>query len=254
MSGVVTAVVTEISGSSPGKPGMAMKFTHKEGFTGTIGGGALEYRIQQLMLDAMEERESKTVSLDLSQNGRDGLCMVCGGSVTVEIKYFNDKNALPETVKDKAYIFGGGHISRELAPILTQLGFSCAIYDNMLEYANKKYFPENSETIHGEFDDITKHITISEKDYVIVLTRGHEHDFTVLKQVIPFNPRYIGVIGSKTKAATVSCKLIEAGFTYEEVNAIHSPIGLKINSVTPAEIAVSIAAQIVLIKRSNIPN
>ena len=152
------------------------------------------------------------------------------------------------TKAGRVYVFGGGHVSRELVPLLSHLEFSCVVFDCLPKFADKELFPTADDVIAGDFDNISASVHITEKDYVVIMTRGHSYDLTVQAQALRRGPRYIGVIGSRAKIALVSKKLREQGFLQEELDIVHTPIGIDIKADTPAEIAVSIAAEMIMIR------
>jgi xanthine dehydrogenase accessory factor len=146
------------------------------------------------------------------------------------------------------YIFGGGHIAQELAPILCHLGFRCVIFDDREEFTRPALFPEDCHVIQGDFENIGASLSLTEKDYAVVVTRGHAFDFQAEAFALRGKTPYIGVIGSDAKHSFVRARLEEAGFSPEELDAprVHAPIGLNIQSKTPAEVAVSIAGELIL--------
>ena len=152
--------------------------------------------------------------------------------------------AEPLFKKGRVYIFGAGHVSRELAPLLTHLGFKVSVYEERDSLINT--FPKGMEIIKGEFKNIDKYINITEDDYAVVMTSGHVADYDILEQITPKDISYMGVIGSRTKIAATREKLLSAGIEEEKIDRIHTPIGLDIKAETPAEIAVSIAAELIL--------
>lgn len=143
------------------------------------------------------------------------------------------------------YVFGGGHVARELVPLLTRLDFRCVVLDDRAEFANRGRFPEAKETLISDFQDISEKVTITEQDYVVIMTRGHEHDYRIQSQVLGMHPYYIGVMGSRNKIAFVTERLLKDGYTKEEIESCHMPIGTAILAETPAEIAVSIAGELI---------
>lgn len=156
--------------------------------------------------------------------------------------YFQDPLVLPGRV----YIFGGGHVAQELVPLLSHLGFSCIVMDDRKEFANQEVFPQAEQTIVGDLEHITDYVTIGCWDYVCIMTRGHQYDYYVQRQAMSLHPCYIGVMGSRNKIQVVSGKLMEDGFSREEIERCHMPIGTRISAETPAEIAVSIAGELIL--------
>jgi xanthine dehydrogenase accessory factor len=148
------------------------------------------------------------------------------------------------------YIFGGGHIALELVPLLARLGFRCIIFDDREEFIQTEVFPQAEKLILGNFKQIEEHLNLSEKDYAVIITHEHIWDLEVLCFALASPALYIGVIGSKAKHELVREKLKERFFEDAVINAprVHAPIGLKIKSKTPLEIAVSIAAELILVR------
>ncbi|MGM9553242.1 MAG: xanthine dehydrogenase accessory protein XdhC [Faecousia sp.] len=143
----------------------------------------------------------------------------------------------------RVYVFGGGHVGQALVPVLASVGFRVTLYDNRPELADKAHFPQAEEIVCGPYDAIT--VTPTENDYVVIMTPGHQGDFALLSQVLRRKTRYVGCIGSRHKIARTQQLLREAGITEEAIASVHSPIGLPILAETPAEIAVSIAAEMI---------
>ena len=153
---------------------------------------------------------------------------------------------MPLPVQERAVIFGAGHCGRALAPILESVGFRTVIYDNRKEMLTQERFPGAGERICADFARISDHLKVTEEDYVVVMTSGHANDYTVEEQILRQKTAYIGVIGSKRKTQAVNEKLRAAGVPEEAIAGVHTPIGLSIKAVTPEEIAVSIAGEMIL--------
>lgn len=143
------------------------------------------------------------------------------------------------------YVFGGGHVAQELVPLLARVGFRCVVADDRPEFSSKELFPDAERVVLVDFKDIRKEISLNQDDSVCVMTRGHACDTDVQLQVLRTPVRYVGVMGSKHKTAAVQRILRENGIPEERIAAIHTPIGLAIKAETPAEIAVSIAAELI---------
>jgi xanthine dehydrogenase accessory factor len=146
----------------------------------------------------------------------------------------------------KVYIFGGGHVAQELVPTLARVHFHCIVIDDRENFTKPELFSGVEETICMSFDKINEVLDIHENDFVVVMTRGHKDDQLVQEKVLKTPAYYIGVIGSARKTKAVFGRLKEKGFTDEDLCRITTPIGLEIKSETPAEIAVSIAAQMIM--------
>jgi xanthine dehydrogenase accessory factor len=151
------------------------------------------------------------------------------------------------------YIFGAGHISRYIAPVASLVGFQVIVIDDRAEFAHREHFPQADEIWVEEFETIGEKIEPGEQTYMVIVTRGHMHDHTVLKQVLPMGCRYIGMIGSSRKRAMIYKKLMEEGHTQKELARVHAPIGLAINAETPEEIAVSIVAELIKVRGEGKP-
>ena len=143
-------------------------------------------------------------------------------------------------------IFGGGHCSQALVPILNTVGFRVTVMDNRPEYASRELFPGAEAVICGDFRKLSEHLVLSESDYVVIMTNGHSFDYEVERQVLENPPCYVGAIGSQHKKEFVNGKLREAGIAESVIQQVHCPIGTAIRAVTPEEIAISIAGEMIL--------
>ncbi len=161
--------------------------------------------------------------------------------------YFEEKKIYiePLTQTGVVYIFGGGHVSQALCPMLISTDFRVVVYEDNEKFAEKSLFGNIEKVVNNSFLHINEHINITENDYAVVLTRGHKSDNEVLSQIMSKHPSYLGVIGSKKKVKAMVDYLLSCGFDEDEIQQIHSPIGIEIGAVTPAEIAVSITAQLI---------
>lgn len=149
----------------------------------------------------------------------------------------------------KVYIFGCGHVAQELEPVLSHVGFRCICLDDRPQFADKKLFPTAEDVKLVDFSNISATVTVGPEDYVCIMTRGHAFDAVVQAQMMKTPACYIGLIGSRAKIAGVRAKLkSEYGFADEEFARVTTPIGLPIKAETPAEIAISIAGQMIEIR------
>ena len=151
----------------------------------------------------------------------------------------------PLTRAETVYVFGGGHVSQELVPLLSHVGFATVVFEDREAFADPALFPGCVRTVVGPFAEFEKQLKITCSDYIVIMTRGHQADFEVLHQALRTEASYIGVIGSRHKIAITNQRLIDAGIPEDALSRIHTPIGLPIGAETPAEIAVSIAAELI---------
>ena len=166
--------------------------------------------------------------------------MTCGGIVDVFLEPIKPLPAL--------LIFGGGHISFFLARIGKMVDFHITVIDDRTEFANAERFPEANETIAEDIASVTKRLDVNSASYIVIVTRGHQQDTKVLEWAVRTPAGYIGMIGSKRKIHTAFADLKTKGITQEQLDRVHSPIGLPIGAETPEEIAVSIMAEIIQVR------
>lgn len=159
-------------------------------------------------------------------------------------RYYYERMTQPGRV----YIFGGGHVAQALVPALAAVDFTCVVLEDREEFCRPELFPHAERIMQIDMQKIADAVTITEEDYVCVMTRGHKDDTLVQEQILRTPARYIGVIGSRRKKAAVFLALMESGLTEEDLARITTPIGLEIQAETPAEIAVSIAAQMIQVR------
>lgn len=145
----------------------------------------------------------------------------------------------------RVILFGAGHVSQALAPVLSYLDFDVLVCDDREDFISEDRFPTASERVLVDFNDIASYINIGDSDYLCVLTRGHKYDEIIQAQALKTDAAYIGVIGSRRKKKSVDMRLKDRGFSDEDISRIVSPIGIDIACETPREISISIAAELV---------
>jgi len=162
----------------------------------------------------------------------------------------NGKELFVELIEKEPvlFVFGAGHIAQELVPLAKRVGFKVVVIDDRETFANKERFPLADEVIVEDFQRVSQKIQV-EDSFLVIVTRGHLHDYTVMKQFLRSPARYIGMIGSRKKRDLIFEQLLSEGFSEEELKRVHSPIGLPIGAETPAEIAVSIVAELIKVRR-----
>ena len=154
---------------------------------------------------------------------------------------------------ERLILCGGGHVSLELAHIAARLEFELVVIDDRPEFANMARFPMAHQVLCTPFEEAMDALGSRDTDFYAILTRGHAFDKECLAHVLRGQYAYVGMIGSRTKVAAVYKALREEGFSQEMLDGVHSPIGLSIGGQTPAEIAVSIAAQLVQVRAQRGP-
>ena len=238
------ALVTIVSttGSTPREEGAKMLVKADGSILGTIGGGSLEARVIEEAVKVIGQGKPKRLHISLTAKEVDEVGMLCGG----ELEVFIEPILTPFTL----YLFGGGHISLPLAKMGKLLGFKIAVIDDRAEFANADRFPEAEVVLADDFTKSFPRLKIDKSSYIVIVTRGHQHDEVVLEWAVGTPAKYIGMIGSKAKTKAIFSHLLAKGISKKLLDRVHAPIGVEIHAQTPEEIAVSILAEIVKVRRS----
>ncbi len=209
--------------------------------------GPADLPVLESALAAVDAGEPAAVSVDWSLGAP-----VCepteysGATPAWENKRFYE----PVLPADRCVIFGGGHVGRALVPALAAIDFEVTVFDDRPEVALPENFPAASRVILGSFQDIAANITLTSRDYVVVMTHGHVADEDVVGQAVAYSPAYLGCMGSRHKRKVLEEVVASRGATPEQIASLDLPIGLSIDAVTPAEIAVSVAAKMIQVRAS----
>jgi len=241
--GEEAALVTVVraSGSTPREEGAKMLVRPDGSIIGTIGGGGLEAQIIKEAVKVIRQGKPKHIHRSLTaKESEEG--MICGGDLEVFIE--------PILTPPALYIFGGGHIALALTMMGKLCGFNITVIDDRAEFASSDRFPEADVILAEDFTKSFPKIKIDKSSYIVIITHGHLHDEVVLEWAVGIPARYIGMIGSKTKNETIYSHLLAKGITREQLDRVHAPIGLEIEAQTPEEIAVSILAELIKVRRS----
>ncbi len=169
-----------------------------------------------------------------------------GHSAKVALEFFAPMSTV--------YVFGAGHISREIASLAKHVGFRVVVLDDRAFFLDREAFPDADELIAADFEDVVDKLPIDRDSYLVIVTRGHQHDAVVLEQALRTKPRYVGMIGSRTKVASIKAALKDAGIAQEKLDAVHAPIGIPIAARSPEEIAVSIVAELINVRGTSAPD
>jgi xanthine dehydrogenase accessory factor len=239
---VALVTITSTSGSTPQRVGAKMLVFADGRTVGTIGGGCYENDAFWKAREALKARRSATVKYELNDDFAEETGLVCGGRMEVFIEPIEPSPAV--------YVFGAGHVGYYLARLAHEAGFEVHVVDDRAAFANRERFPEAAEVV---VDDIAAWIDRAElppSAYAVIVTRGHRNDLEAVRALAPRTLRYLGHIGSPAKVARVYENLLEEGrVTPEQLERIHGPIGLDLGAVTPQEIAVSIVAELIAVRR-----
>jgi xanthine dehydrogenase accessory factor len=234
--------VTNVTGSTPAAIGMKMIVYSDGNITGTVGGGEIEKKVIDKIVGSKPDKIEKW-SYDLGANTStaESTNMVCGGIQEVLVE--------PLLQGIPLYIIGGGHCGMALSNLAGRTGFLVTVIDNRSEWANKVKHPNAVNTICCDYQDILKKVSFPKDSFIVIMTHGHVHDALVLGQLINKDYKYMGMVGSKRKVKIVLEDLVNKGIPAGKIKKVFSPIGLDLLTHTPDEIAVSIVAQMVAVKK-----
>lgn len=245
--------IVHSQGSAPRHAGAQMAvFAHSQP-EGTVGGGKVEAICLEHARTLLAQQRSNRQEYNLSGSGSNAIGMACGGQVTVDFLYLPAGEQSLQQVEQLAQqapggrvlVFGAGHVSRALAALLPALELDYLVVDDRPEFAQEQAFPGALAVHCMPMEGALAQLNPQPEDMIVVITRGHLHDYQVVCQALQSPAGYIGLMGSRRKIAILQQNLQQDGFAPEQFQRISTPIGLDIGAETPAEIAVSIAAQLI---------
>ena len=236
------ATIIQIRGSVPSFE-TAKILVREDGSTlGTVGGGCVENDVWKAARQVILEEKPKRLLFDLTDTSNLEAGLICGGKVEVFVE--------PILATPTTFIFGAGHISKFISKVAVLAGFKSVIVDNRPQYASPERFPEASTIYSESFEEAFQAIRPNDFSYIVIVTRGHQEDQTVLRWAVRTRARYIGMIGSKVKKKALFKNLRNEGISPKALERVCSPMGLEINAILPEEIAISVVAQMIAVRRS----
>ena len=236
------ATIVEVRGSIPSFESAKLLVREDGSMVGTIGGGCVEAEVWTAARDVLDTEKPRRLTFNLGQNAAYDNGLICGGQLEVFVE--------PVLPVPHEFIFGAGHISKSLSKVATLAGFVTVVIDNRESFANRDRFPEAQEVHAEEYEALFPKLAISETSYLIIVTRGHRDDMRVLKLAIATPARYIAMIGNKRKVLNVIRELEKEGVPRAAFERIHAPMGLDIGAISPEEIAVSVTAEMIAVRRN----
>ena len=234
------ATIVDVRGSIPSYESAKLLVREDGSMIGTIGGGCVEAEVWNAAREVIETEKPKHLNFNLGQDAAYDNGLICGGQLNVFVE--------PVLPLPHAFIFGAGHISKSLSKVANLAGFATVVVDN------RERFPE-AEAVHAEeYEDVFPKLAINETSYIIIVTRGHRDDMRVLKLALATPARYLAMIGSKRKVINVIRELEKEGISRAAFERIHAPMGLDIGAISPEEIAISVAAEMIAVRRKAASN
>jgi xanthine dehydrogenase accessory factor len=241
------ATIVHTDGSIPSYEASRMLIRDDGSIAGTVGGGCVEAEVWAAAKEVIQTEQPRKMTFNLNHEPGFDSGLICGGTLEIFVE--------PILPQPMLYIFGGGHISVALARIASQAGFAIGIVDDRATFANAERFPMASEIL-SSYEDAFEKIRPNSASYLVIVTRGHKDDMRVLSWAVEteqrgFAPRYIGMIGSRRKVISVYKALEKRGASLDKFDRVHAPVGLDIGALTPEEIAVSITAELIAVRRNS---
>lgn len=245
--GIPAALATIVAtrGSTPGRETMRLLVLEDGTFLGTVGGGCLEAEVYDAALEVIRKELPTTLKFRLTEDEVADSGLLCGGEVTIFVEPVTTPNL---------WIFGGGHISKALVTVASMAGFRVTVCDDRESYAAKQRFPEASEVLALPIEESVQRMPLGPSCYVVIATRGHAGDGEVLAAIAErlseaASPRFLGMIGSKTKKAVLFRQLREQGVAEAFLDSVRSPVGLCLGGRSHEEIAVAIVGELISVRR-----
>lgn len=236
------ATIVQVNGSIPSYESAKLLVRADGSMAGTIGGGCVEAEVWAAAREVIESEQPRHMNFALNQEAAYDNGLICGGQLNIFIE--------PILPQPRAIIFGAGHVSKSLSKVATLAGFATTIVDDREAFANRGRFPEADEIHAGEYEEIFPQLTVNDSTYLIIVTRGHRDDMRVLRWAIETPARYVSMIGSKRKVLGVMREIQAEGVPASAFEKLHAPMGLEIGATSPEEIAVSVVAEMIAVRRN----
>ncbi len=233
------ATIVRSHGSTPRHGTSKMLVYADESSIGTVGGGELEKRVRASAIESMQDGEARYLTYEMSDPSK-GDAGICGGTVEVFVEAILPNPTL--------MVIGAGHVGKAVAHLAKWLDFRVVIVEDNPEFCTPEHIPGGDEYLAIEMDEITDHVQINAQTFIVMATRGANVDALALPDLLKSTAAYIGVIGSRKRWLEASKLTRARGADEEDLKRVHSPIGLEIEAETPEEIALSIMAEVLMVR------
>jgi xanthine dehydrogenase accessory factor len=236
------ATIVHTNGSIPSYESSRMLVREDGTLAGTVGGGCVEADVWAAAKEVMQKESPRKMVFNLNNEASYDNGLICGGTVEIFIE--------PILPQPMVYLFGGGHVSMAMAKTASAAGFGIGVVDDREAFANLQRFPMAQE-VFTSYEDAFEKIQPNASTYLVIVTRGHKEDMRVLAWAVRTPARYVGMIGSKRKVLSVYKALEQEGYRAEEFERVYAPMGLEIGALSPEEIAISIVAELIAVRRNS---
>jgi len=235
------ATIVQVKGSIPSFESAKLLVREDGSILGTIGGGCVEGEVWSIAREVIETERPRHLNFSLGQDAAYDNGLICGGQLNVFVE--------PVVPQPKLFIFGAGHVSKSISKVATMAGFSTVVIDDREAFANAERFPEAEALYADEYEAVFPQLEVNSSSYLIIVTRGHRDDMRVLRWAATTQARYVAMIGSKRKTISVVKELEKEGIPREAFDKLFAPMGLEIGAESPEEIAVSVVAEMIAVRR-----
>ncbi|MEO8028693.1 MAG: XdhC/CoxI family protein [Bryobacteraceae bacterium] len=235
------ATIVQVKGSIPSFESAKLLVREDGSIFGTIGGGCVEAEVWAIAREVIETERPRHLNFSLGQDAAYDNGLICGGQLNVFVE--------PVVPQPRAYIFGAGHVSKSISKVANLAGFATVVIDDREAFANAERFPEADEIFADEYEAVFPRLSINSSSYIVIVTRGHRDDMRVLRWAATTPARYVAMIGSKRKTISVIKELEKEGLPRDAFDQLFAPMGLEIGAESPEEIAVSVVAEMIAVRR-----
>lgn len=234
--------IVETRGSTPGKSMMKMLVKRDGTFVGSVGGGCLEAEVLEAALEAMDDERSRMLDFALNERDYPDSGLICGGKLRIYVEPITEP---------RLFLFGGGHVAAAIARIAAPAGFRVCVLEDREDFASPERHPDAADCRVGEYETLAQDLAGEANPYICVVTRGHHGDAQALLALARagVRPKYLGMIGSVAKREQIFAQLREQGVDDAFLAGVQCPMGLDIGARDHPEIAVSVAAELVRVRR-----
>jgi xanthine dehydrogenase accessory factor len=237
------ATIVNVRGSIPAFETAKMLVRDDGSIVGTVGGGCVEAEVWTAAKEVMQSEKPQSLTFNLNNDPKYDTGLVCGGTLEIFVE--------PVLPAPRLYLFGAGHVAFNIYKVARLAGFDVTIIDDRETYANRQRFPEALDVLAEDYDCALAQLAPNDTAFIVIVTRGHADDMRILRTLLASDTpcKYLGMIGSERKFVTMSKQLASEGIAQEKLERVHSPVGLDIGALTPEEIAVSVVAEMIAVRR-----
>jgi xanthine dehydrogenase accessory factor len=236
------ATIVQVNGSIPSYESAKLLVREDGSMLGTIGGGCVEAEVWTAAREVIDNEKPRHLTFSLGQDAAYDNGLICGGQLNIFVE--------PVIPQPRAFIFGGGHVSKSISKVANLAGFATVIVDDREAFGNPERFPEAEATYAEEYESVFPKLPVTSSSYLVIVTRGHRDDMRVLRWAVTTQARYIAMIGSKRKTISVIHELEKEGLPREAFEKVFAPMGLEIGAESPEEIAISVVAEMIAVRRA----